>query len=55
MSLVRTTWLVIITVDLERDLLKEIDEFKRRVRAESQVQHCYCVAGDCDCQRYERL
>lgn len=38
----------IIAVDLERDVLKEIDEFKRRARAESQVQHCYCVAGDCD-------
>ncbi|NRA88209.1 MAG: Lrp/AsnC family transcriptional regulator [Rhizobiales bacterium] len=38
----------IIAVDLERDRLIEIDAFKRRVMAESQVQHCYCVAGDCD-------
>lgn len=38
----------IIAVDLERDKLIEIDAFKRRARAESQVQHCYCVAGDCD-------
>lgn len=38
----------IISVDLERDRLDEIEAFKRRAKAESQVQHCYCVAGDCD-------
>ena len=38
----------IISVDLERDRIDEIDAFKRRAKMNSQVQHCYCVAGDCD-------
>lgn len=38
----------IISVDLERDRIDEIDAFKRRARKDPQVQHCYCVAGDCD-------
>lgn len=38
----------VITVDLERDRIDEVDAFKRRAIAEPQVQHCYCVAGGSD-------
>ncbi|MEH6630661.1 MAG: Lrp/AsnC family transcriptional regulator [Halopseudomonas aestusnigri] len=38
----------VISVDLERDRIDEVDAFKRRAKAETQVQHCYCVAGGSD-------
>ncbi|MEH6474554.1 MAG: Lrp/AsnC family transcriptional regulator [Sneathiella sp.] len=38
----------VISVDLERDRMDEVDAFKRRAKAEPQVQHCYCVAGGAD-------
>lgn len=38
----------IISVELERDRHDQVTAFKRRARAEPQVQQCYCVAGDAD-------
>ena len=38
----------VVTVDLERDSADRVAAFKRRARAEPQVQQCYCVAGDTD-------
>ncbi|WP_114391301.1 Lrp/AsnC family transcriptional regulator [Notoacmeibacter marinus] len=38
----------LITVELERDGPDRVAAFKRRAIAESQVQQCYCVAGDTD-------
>ncbi|MEO3417257.1 Lrp/AsnC family transcriptional regulator [Roseovarius sp. CAU 1744] len=38
----------VVSVDLERDRLDQIDAFKRKARAEPYVQHFYCVAGEAD-------
>ncbi|UXX82658.1 Lrp/AsnC family transcriptional regulator [Roseovarius pelagicus] len=38
----------VVSVELERDRLDQIDAFKRKARAEPHVQHFYCVAGECD-------
>ncbi|MDQ0324552.1 DNA-binding Lrp family transcriptional regulator [Rhodopseudomonas julia] len=38
----------VILVDLERDRLDQIDAFKRKARAEPQVLHLYCIAGEMD-------
>lgn len=38
----------IVSVELERDRLDQIDAFKRKARLEPQVQNFYCVAGEAD-------
>lgn len=38
----------VISLDLERDRIDEVDAFKRRAKNEPQVQQCYCVAGGAD-------
>lgn len=38
----------IVSVELERDRLDQIDAFKRKARLDPQVQHFYCVAGEAD-------
>lgn len=38
----------IISVELERDRLDQIDAFKRKARHDDQVLNFYCVAGDAD-------
>ena len=39
---------VIVNVELERERLDLVDEFKRAMRAASEVTHCYMVTGDAD-------
>ena len=38
----------VITVELERERLDQLDEFRRVTRSESQVQQCYYVTGEAD-------
>ncbi|MFT4959391.1 MAG: Lrp/AsnC family leucine-responsive transcriptional regulator [Paracoccaceae bacterium] len=38
----------VVSVELERDRLDQIDAFKRKARFDPQVQHFYCVAGKSD-------
>lgn len=38
----------IVNVELERERLDQLDEFRRMARAEPQVQQCYYVTGDAD-------
>ncbi|QOL80977.1 Lrp/AsnC family transcriptional regulator [Pseudooceanicola spongiae] len=38
----------IVTVELERDRLDQIDAFKRKARDDRQVTHFYCIAGASD-------
>lgn len=38
----------IVSVELERDRLDQIDAFKRKARIDAQVLHFYCIAGDAD-------
>lgn len=38
----------IVSVELERDRLDQIDAFKRKAREDSQVTNFYCIAGDAD-------
>ncbi len=38
----------IVSVELERDRLEQIDAFKRKARIDPQVLHFYCIAGDAD-------
>ncbi len=38
----------VVSVDLERDRLDQIDAFKRKARTDPNVQHFYCVAGETD-------
>ncbi|WP_299623674.1 Lrp/AsnC family transcriptional regulator [uncultured Tateyamaria sp.] len=38
----------IVSVELERDRLDQIDAFKRKARADPQVTHFYCIAGEAD-------
>ncbi|UYV37716.1 Lrp/AsnC family transcriptional regulator [Rhodobacteraceae bacterium D3-12] len=38
----------IVSVELERDRLDQIDAFKRKAREDRQVTHFYCIAGDSD-------
>lgn len=38
----------IVSVELERDRLDQIDAFKRKARDDRQVTHFYCIAGDAD-------
>jgi Lrp/AsnC family transcriptional regulator, leucine-responsive regulatory protein len=39
---------MIITVEIDRESLDQMDNFRRRARAEPQVQQCYCVTGETD-------
>ena len=38
----------IVSVELERDRLDQIEAFKRKAREDQQVTHFYCIAGDAD-------
>lgn len=38
----------IVSVELERDRLDQIDAFKRKAREDRQVTHFYCIAGEAD-------
>ncbi len=38
----------IVSVELERDRLDQIDAFKRKAREDPQVTHFYCIAGESD-------
>ncbi|SLN35705.1 Lrp/AsnC family transcriptional regulator [Ruegeria meonggei] len=38
----------IVMVELERESLQQLDLFRKRVKAEPQVQQCYYVTGDAD-------
>lgn len=38
----------VVSVELERDRLDQIDAFKRKARLDRQVMHFYCIAGDAD-------
>lgn len=38
----------VVSVELERDLLDQIDAFKRKTRLDRQVLNLYCIAGDAD-------
>ncbi len=38
----------LILVELERERLDQIDAFRRKVRAEPQVQQCYYITGEAD-------
>ncbi|WP_281707829.1 Lrp/AsnC family transcriptional regulator [Phaeobacter italicus] len=38
----------IVSVELERDRLDQINAFKRKAREDRQVTNFYCIAGDAD-------
>lgn len=38
----------IVQVELEREALRQLDEFKKHVKNEPRVQQCYYVTGDAD-------
>lgn len=38
----------VVSVELERDRLDQIDAFKRKARHDRQVLNFYCIAGDAD-------
>ncbi|MEO1189079.1 MAG: Lrp/AsnC family transcriptional regulator [Pseudomonadota bacterium] len=38
----------VVSVELERDRLDQIDAFKRKARNDPQVQNFYCVTGNRD-------
>ncbi|MFY0635256.1 MAG: Lrp/AsnC family transcriptional regulator [Vannielia sp.] len=38
----------VILIELERERLDQLDAFKRKIRAEPQVQQCYYITGDAD-------
>ncbi|MFT7593315.1 MAG: Lrp/AsnC family leucine-responsive transcriptional regulator [Paracoccaceae bacterium] len=38
----------VVSVELERDRLDQIDAFKRKARQDRQVMNFYCIAGDAD-------
>ncbi len=38
----------LILVELERESLHQLDSFRRKARAEPQVQQCYYITGDAD-------
>ena len=42
------TMTFLILVELERERLDQLDAFRRRVRAEPQVQQCYYLTGEAD-------
>lgn len=38
----------VILVELERERIDQLDAFRRKARAEPQVQQCYYITGDAD-------
>ena len=38
----------VILVELERERIDQIDAFRRKVKAEPQVQQCYYITGEAD-------
>lgn len=38
----------VVSVELERDRLDQIDAFKRKARQDRQVTNFYCIAGEAD-------
>lgn len=38
----------VVSVELERDRLDQIDAFKRKAKQDGQVMNFYCIAGDGD-------
>ena len=38
----------IVLVEMERERVHVLDEFKRKMRKEKQVQQCYYITGDAD-------
>ena len=38
----------IILVELERERLDQLDAFRRKAKAEPQVQQCYYITGEAD-------
>jgi DNA-binding Lrp family transcriptional regulator len=38
----------LILVELERESIHQLDSFRRKAKAESQVQQCYYITGDAD-------
>lgn len=37
-----------IMVELERESIHQLDEFRRKMKAEPRVQQCYYITGDAD-------
>jgi len=42
------TMTIMILVELERERIDQIDDFRRKVKAEPQVQQCYYITGEAD-------
>ena len=42
------TMTFLILVELERERLHQLDAFRRKVKAEPQVQQCYYITGEAD-------
>ena len=38
----------LILVELERESILQLDEFRRKMKAELQVQQCYYITGEAD-------
>ena len=38
----------VVSVELEREALHQLDAFRKRARADAQVQQCYYVTGEAD-------
>lgn len=38
----------LILVELERERVDQVDAFRRKIKAEPQVQQCYYITGDAD-------
>jgi DNA-binding Lrp family transcriptional regulator len=38
----------LIFIELERERLDQLDAFRRKARAEAQVQQCYYITGEAD-------
>ena len=38
----------IVLVEIERESLDQLDQFRRRAREEPSIQQCYCVTGETD-------
>ncbi len=38
----------VVSVELDRETLQQLDLFRKRVRSEPQVQQCYYVTGEAD-------
>lgn len=42
------TMTFIISVEMERERIDQLDAFRRKAKAEPQVQQCYYITGDAD-------